>query len=290
MNAIYRALNTTKQNVHQRLNRYLAEEEEGAQLLTLMDEVREDHPRMGGKSMYVMFLPRTIGRDKFLRIYQENGLKLHQMKAFRRTTVSSGVIRFPNLIQGFELNGINQVWVSDITYFELPDRYAYLTFIMDLFSRKIIGNCASQTLRTEYTTIPALEMALKRIADGDTKPIIHSDGGGQYYSKSFLKLTTGKLINSMGESVYENSHAERINGTIKNMYLIPWNPTNFEQLKKYLTRAVNNYNSTKPHQALCYLTPDQFEQRQDRYPHKNQLLTKEKRSKKEKLYNSNNYV
>jgi transposase InsO family protein len=101
-------------------------------------------------------------------------------------------------------------------------------------------------------------MAMKNLSPGE-KPIIHSDGGGQYYSKSFLELTHGRLINSMGKSAYENPHAERLNRTIKNGYLSCYMPIDFEDLQKLLCKAVKMYNEGKPHQALKGLTPKQFE-------------------------------
>src|SRR5690606_19883784 len=113
------------------------------------------------------------------------------------------------LVTGRELTGVNQVWVSDITYYEMNCKFYYLTFIMDQYSRRIIGYSASHTLRTEDTTVAALKMALGRLkGDQGVRPIIHSDGGGQYYSKEFLSLTNGCLRNSMCKNVYGNPHAE----------------------------------------------------------------------------------
>jgi hypothetical protein len=67
---------------------------------------------------------------------------------------------------------------------------------------------------------------------------MHSDGGGQYYCNEFKKLTKDLgMINSMTEEkVYENSHAERLNGIIKNNYLYPYGPTNMTSLKKLLDK------------------------------------------------------
>jgi transposase InsO family protein len=258
MNQIYRSIGTSKQNVHQRLNHTLMHHEEREQLEYLVGQIREDHPSMGARDLYKKIKPKTMGRDRFYEWYRSKGLTVLPRKNWRRTTDSSGVIRFKNLIQGIKLNGINQVWVSDITYYELDNKFYYLTFVMDQYSRRIKGFCASKELYTEQTTIPALKMAMKYLRPGD-KPIIHSDGGGQYYSKSFLSLTNGKLTNSMGESAYENPHAERLNRTIKNSYLKGYQPQDFDELRKQLARAVEKYNDGKPHQALKGMTPNQFE-------------------------------
>lgn len=262
MNQIYRWLETTKQNVHQRLERELKREEEKEQLKVILCQVREDHPEMGCKLLYKKVKPQTMGRDKFFEFYRDYGFKIIPKKCFRRTTDSSGVVRFPNLIKDLELTGVNQVWVSDITYYEINGKFYYLTFIMDQYSRKIIGYSASKTLKTVDTTIPALKMALTRIkGDEVVKPIIHSDGGGQYYSKEFLSLTRGCIRNSMCESVYENPHAERINGTIKNSYLKGYGPNNLEDLNRKLSKAVYMYNHEKPHCAIQHNTPVEFEQK-----------------------------
>ena len=90
--------------------------------------------------------------------------------------------------------------------------------------------------------------------------ILHSDGGGQYYCKEFKNLTKDlEMVNSMTEEkVYENSHAERLNGIIKNNYLYPYSPSNLASLKKLLNKAVFMYNTGKPHKALGKLTPKSF--------------------------------
>lgn len=258
MNEVYRAIGTSKQNMHQRLARQLQELEEKEQLRQIVDQVRIDHPTMGARALYVKICPKTMGRDRFYKWYHSNGFTVKPIKNWRRTTDSSGVIRFNNLVGRLELNGVNQVWVSDITYYELDGKFYYLTFVMDQYSRKIKGFYASRDLTTEQTTIPALKMALRYLQPGQ-KPILHSDGGGQYYSRSFLALTANNFRNSMGESAYENPHAERLNGTIKNSYLKHYRPQTFEQLTKYLAKAVEMYNDGKPHDSLAGLTPKQFE-------------------------------
>lgn len=292
MNAIYRALGTTKQNFHQRMNGYLAQQEEATQLVKIMHQVRQDHPVMGAEAMYTLISPACIGRDRFVEIYNAHGFKLHQKKNFRKTTDSSGVIRFANLLKDFELTGINQVYTSDITYYEIGYRFYYLTFILDLFSRMIKGYSVSRTLLTEDTTLPALAMALKGMDSTEKEGIIfHSDGGGQYYSKAFLAHTTkAGITNSMCASVYENPHAERINGTIKNSYVKHYAPTSFRSLTKQTKRAVEKYNDERPHQSLRGLSPRAFEQLLADNPQKVRLLTKKKEPKKKGNNNNNNHI
>ena len=259
MNRLYQEIGITKQAFHKRLNRYLEAQDERAQLLSVIYEIRKEHPEMGAREMYFMIKPKCMGRDRFEEFCFENGLRISRKQSFTRTTNSLGVTRFDNLLIGFELKAVNQVWVSDITYFEIEGRFYYLTFIMDLYSRYIVGYSVSPNLLTECTTTPALKMALKHrhIEPG---VIFHSDGGGQYYSKAFKTLTEQYgLKNSMGTTPYENPNAERINGTIKNCYLRHYAPSHYLKLIQQTGRAVKNYNQ-RPHSSLGRLSPKRFEE------------------------------
>jgi transposase InsO family protein len=250
----------SKQSFHQRLDRQLMVLEEGEQLLVLVKQIRNDHPRMSSRQMYRLIQPVHLGRDRFEAFCFENGFKVEVKRSFHRTTNSLGVTRFRNLLVGIELTGINQAWVSDITYYRIGEKFYYLTFILDLFSRVIVGHSVSSDLFTCSTTIPALQCALKcrKIQPG---LIFHSDGGGQYYCKEWLQLTSLRQIrNSMCEDVFENSHAERINGIIKNDYLVGYGPQSYDQLISMTAKAVLKYNSEKPHQAIGNICPLKFEE------------------------------
>jgi len=260
MNWLYRAIGRSKQGVHQWLNRELKRRDEQMQLIRVIEEIREDHPRLSCRNIYYMITPLYMGRDRFESFSYSHGFKLNTKKNVFKTTDSTGVIRFDNLLLELEeLTGVNQVWVSDITYYKIRDKVYYLTFITDLYSRKIVGYSASRTLLTVDTTMVAMKMAkTERNIGKNTNLIIHSDGGGQYYCKEFLKMTKG-IANSMGEAAYDNPHAERVNGIIKNDYLKYYRPDNFEDLKRKLTKAVYLYNNQRPHGSLSRLNPVAFE-------------------------------
>lgn len=264
MNRLYRAMGISKQAFHQHTERHLGMLEEQEQLLPVIAEIRRDHPQMSARVMYGMIRPTCFGRDRFEELCFAHGFKIARKRAYHRTTDSRGVTRFGNLLAGFELTGVNQVWVSDITYYRIGERFYYLTFIMDLFSRRIVGYSASDNLMTENTTLPAIRMAIAGRRPGPGL-IFHSDGGGQYYCKAFLKLTRDcKMRNSMCTNVWENPNAERVNGTIKNSYLNFYAPENLSGLRKMTEKAVDMYNNHRPHQALGYFTPQAFERQQER--------------------------
>lgn len=261
MSNLFEVLSISKQSFYQMLSRRKYKYEEQEQLIPLINEIRRDHPRMSARDIYLKLHPTCMGRDQFERFCMDSGYRIKQLKNFRVTTNSLGVTRFPNIIKDIEVTRVNQVFVSDITYFDLGSDTRYLTFIMDLYNREIVGYSESDNLRTENTTMPALYRVIKERGKANLKgAIMHSDGGGQYYCNEFKALTKElEMINSMTEEkVYENAHAERLNGIIKNNYLYPYGPTNVPSLKKLLAKAVFMYNTGKPHKALGKLTPSMF--------------------------------
>lgn len=276
MRSYYLAAGMSKQAFHQYLDRFYIQRNEREQLLPIIEQIRKEYPTMSAREMYRVIQPVGMGRDRFERFCFDEGFKVERYKAYHRTTDSYGVNRFPNLVKDRELTGVNQVWVSDITYYRIADRFYYLTFITDQFSRRIIGYSVAKNMFTECTTIPALEMAFK--TRNNIKPeVFHSDGGGQYYSKEFKRLTGTQIANSMGCSAYENPYAERINGLIKNDYLIHYNPRTYDQLQIETARAVFNYN-LKRHSSIL-TSPVELENLLTN----SQQLTKEKKKQKKKI-------
>jgi transposase InsO family protein len=261
LNAFYKSMGTSKQNFHQRLRRSKRQQEEIFLLVDLIKQIRQDHPTMNSRAMYYKINPVFIGRDKFEIICRECGFNVDRRMNYRKTTDSTGVIRFDNLLQDRKITAVDQVWSSDITYYEVEGVFYYLTFIIDNYSRRILGHHASGRLQTEQTTLPALKMAIKTRGNCIKEGLVfHSDGGGQYYDDNFLALTRKhKMTNSMCEAAWGNGKAERINGVIKNNYLIHWNIKTPVDLFKKVDRAVKLYNEEKPHSRLGNLSPVQFE-------------------------------
>ena len=260
---LYYVVNISKQAVHKRIELSQMKLEIEAQLILIIHQIRQDHPTMGVRDLYFKIMPESMGRDRFEAFCGENDL-MSVRKVYRpRTTDSYGVKRFDNLILELKITHINQVWQSDITYFELNNRFYYLTFIIDAYSRRIVGHSVSDNLTTTATTLPALQRALKLRGYRKINGLIfHSDGGGQYYAKVFLELTKKyEIKNSMCEYAWENGKAERINGVIKNNYLIHRKIKTFEDLNLEVDRSVQLYNSEKPHKELKRLTPIEFEKK-----------------------------
>jgi putative transposase len=236
--------------------------DERLQLMNMIHQVRSQHPTMGCRDLYYKLAPEFMGRDAFEAFCCDNDLMSKRSRNRRRTTDSSGVKRFDNLVRELQVAKVNQVWTSDITYYELGDRFYYLTFIQDAYSRRILGYSVSQSLHTEDTTLPAMEMAIKSRKNTVLQGLIfHSDGGGQYYAKEFLKLTDKHGINnSMCIYPWENGKAERLNGVIKNNYLRHRRISTYQELKQQVDQTVLLYNLGKPHIKLSRKSPIAFEE------------------------------
>ena len=178
------------------------------------------------------------------------GYRVRRIKNYIRTTVPVW-FNYPNLIKGMSVTKPYQVLQSDITYFDIDGEFYYLVFIIDVYTREILGYNAGNNMRVECN-IEALKMALNKIPKSHLKTMIHhSDRGSQYGGKEYVKLLKDKGIEiSMGEIAQDNAFAERVNGTIKNEYLKLWHIPDFKTLKKKTKQAVNHYNQKRLHQAF----------------------------------------
>jgi len=161
MKNIYKAAGISKQGFHQWLNRKMIQEEDKQQLLLIIAEIRQNHRMLSCRQIYYRLQPKTMGRDRFEEFCYSYGYKVLVKRNHRKTTQSKGFMHFPNLIMGIEeLTDINQLWVSDITYYDIEKETYYLTFITDIYNREIIGYNASESLTTEATTLVSLKMAI----------------------------------------------------------------------------------------------------------------------------------
>jgi putative transposase len=132
---------------------------------------------------------------------------------------------------------------------------------MDVYSRRIIGYHISDNMRAE-NNLAALKMALElRGIDNYGQGLIHhSDKGTQYASDGYTQTLEGYEIKiSMCNEVYENTHIERVNDTIKNQYLNRMEVKNKKQLQTNLNETVRAYNESRPHQSLQKMTPVEYE-------------------------------
>jgi putative transposase len=224
-------------------------------------EIREIHPGMGLRSIYDNFAPSGIGRDAFIALGVEYGLVVDYQPQTPKTTVAHPSALYPNLLTKKKFTDVNQIWSSDITYFMVKEKWYYINFIMDVYSRRIVGYSVADNLRA-VNNVRALQMAfdLRKIDDYRRELIHHSDRGSQYISQAYTDLLKEYNASiSMCSSVLENAHVERVHGMIKNQYLKHWKITTFAQLRKAVDKAVYNYNYLRPHKSLGRKTPVDYE-------------------------------
>ena len=221
-------------------------------------------PRVGVRKLkYLMALQSLfVGRDRLFNLLREQRLLVPIKRAFHRTTQSRH--RFtchPNLIKlGFKPKKPEQLWVADITYFPTRTGEAYLSLVTDAYSRKIVGYHLDDNMRASSVAL-AFKKALKR-RKTDEQLIHHSDRGIQYCSSEYQKIHQRygvKCSMTDGYDCYQNAQAERINGILKQEFLLH-KPNNLAEARKMVQESVDIYNHIRPHMALKYKTPDEIHQ------------------------------
>lgn len=255
--------------------------------IRIMEEVRLEHPGMGLRTMYEMLLPDGIGRDAFVTLGLQEGFRLKSVEKYTRTTYSVKSSRYGNLLAGKVFSGLNQLWSSDITYYYVESCFYYIVLVMDVYSRRIIGYSIADNLRAE-NNLAALKMALeiRGISNYDYTLIHHSDKGTQYASDAYTKLLEDyKISVSMCREVYENTHIERLNGTIKNQYLNRWNIQNLKELKQKLMQTIYKYKNLRPHNSPDQLSSIYYEQKLEKIPPQHKKISQAHHYQGKKLSN-----
>ena len=254
MNALYRTVGISKQAVMQYENRQRIFDQKCSNLLLEVEELRKEHPGCGVEKTYFTLKPDFIGRDRCIEMLMEAGFRLKHKKNYHRTTYSTSVY-YPNLIQGLRVISPQTIWQSDITYIEVNRRFYYAVFIVDIYTKIIVGYKVSDHMRAT-ANMNALEMGVKSF--GYPK-YHHSDRGAQYIYKKYVeKLEKNGTKISMALSAQDNAYAERINQTIKNEYLYYWKPRNYIELQRMVKKAVFHYNNKRAHNHLNKMKPREF--------------------------------
>jgi len=205
----------------------------------------------------------TVNGKKLLRVMRSHGLRALIWRGFKvKTTDSNHAFGYaPNLLPGMRVDGLNQVWVADITYIRILTGFVYLAAILDLFSRKVIGWAISRRIDHELC-LAALKdaIAARKPAAGC---IHHSDRGVQYACGAYVThLRDNELIPSMSAKgyCYDNAFMESWFKTLKaeEVYL-----TEYETYEDVMARVPEFieavYNEERMHSALGYLAPNEFE-------------------------------
>ena len=205
---------------------------------------------------------KKVDKDKIGQIMKDNNLIPKTMKKYKATTNSKHNFPIhPNLIKELEIKNLNQVWVSDITYVKTEEGWLYLSAVMDLFTKEIVGYAMSERI-TRDIVIGALLMANAKFNPPDGI-ILHSDRGVQYASNEYQELLkNNKMICSMSKkgNPYENGAMESFNATIKKELIYPHGTyqTKAEARKEIFEYIELFYNKERLHSSIDYNTPTSF--------------------------------
>lgn len=205
-----------------------------------------------------------ISRPRVARIMRTEGIKSIVCKKHRVCTTDSNhnyPIAENHLDRNFKSSQPGQKWVSDITYIPTKQGWVYLTIIMDLYDRKIIGWALSTSMTTKATIMAAWRMAvINRPFDRDM--IFHSDRGVQYASHLFSGvLKKHHVLQSMSRkgNCWDNAVAENFFKILKSELV---KHSNFECLLKAKVELFEFieiwYNRKRKHSYLGYLSPEKF--------------------------------
>lgn len=208
----------------------------------------------------------SINHKKVLDIMRENKILCRRKKRFKPVTTQSdhNCKIYPNLIENIKVTGLNQVWVSDITYVHLPDDFVYLAAVNDIFSRKCIGWSLSRNIDT-LLTLKALNMAVdSRKNIGLSNLIHHSDRGVQYAAEDYVSRLNElgiKISMSKKGNPYDNAFAESFMKTLKveEVYINDYETFEdaFKNIKHFIEKV---YNTKRLHSGIGYKSPNKFEQ------------------------------
>jgi transposase InsO family protein len=259
-----RKLGMSRQNYYKKRKQRERKAADGGLIGQLVRGERALQPRLGGKKLLRLLKPQlaqegiNIGRDRFFGVLREQGLLLEPLPTAPRTTDSRHSLPvFRNLVKDLELDGPNQAWVADITCIRTDEGFLYLSLLMDRWSRKTVGCHAGDTLEAEGA-LRALNRALASLPAG-ASPTHHSDRGCQYCSHRYVEKlqARGLAISMTGElHCYENAHAERLNGILKQEYGLGVSLRSKQQALRAIDEAVVLYNTRRPHVALNFETPE----------------------------------
>jgi transposase InsO family protein len=207
----------------------------------------------------------NISRKKVAKLMRENGLNARRRRKYIPTTDSKHSLPVcENILnREFTAEKPGEKWVSDITYLRTLSVWIYLTVVLDLFDRKVIGWAISDNLETCNTTIPAFEMAVKN-RQPESGLIFHSDRGVQYCAYSFCDVMRNRCPsvrqsmsrkgncwdNACAESFFKTlkSEEEKLNGK--------YSAAEVRQTAFYFVEVY--YNRERTHSVLDYLTPNEY--------------------------------
>ena len=232
-------------------------------ILSCVKKIRKKHSRLGALKLRselqyeIKRCGRGYGKNKFFDLLRTNDLLLPRRRRYSITTNSNHPFyKHTNQLVNQVITAPDQAWVSDITYLRTREKFVYLSMVTDVYSRKIVGWNVDESLAVEGA-MEAMKMAIRN-SSGTHGLIHHSDRGIQYCCYAYNELAAKKGIKmSMGETgnCYDNAIAERVNGILKDEYLLGDEFVDKMHAFKAVKEAVYLYNYERPHWSLDLKKP-----------------------------------
>jgi len=227
-------------------------------LLRLIDEIYMRSPYYGARKIAAelnrMSLGFAVDRKRVGRLMEEMGIEAIYPKP-KLSRPGKEHKKYPYLLRGVDIERINQVWGSDITYIPTSRGHVYLVAIMDWYSRYVVAWEISNSLE-EYFCIVALERAFRKYGYPD---IFNSDQGSQYTGENFQNIlqASGQVRVSMDGRgrCMDNIFTERLWRSVKYEEVYTKGYENLGQAREGLNQYLTLYNDSRLHQALGYKTP-----------------------------------
>jgi putative transposase len=241
---------------------------EDERLLELIEQVAERNYGAYGYRKTWLALKRAgveAGRDRVKRLMRTHGLQgaKRRGKPWRTTTPDPRALRPPDLVdRDFTAERPDALWVADFTYLRCWEGLVFFSFVLDVYSRRVVGWQFSTSMRTDLV-LDALRMALTRRAAGaDVQLIHHSDAGSQYTSFAFQQVLDdhGVLasIGSVGDA-FDNALAESFVDTFKTELISDRVWRTRSQLELTIVEWVAWFNNERLHESLGDVPPVAFE-------------------------------
>ena len=232
-----------------------AEKPENLELMRMMDEEYLEHPTKGvlGMANYLFALGHIAGPKRVRRLLRKMGI----MAIYPKRNLSKlGLAKYIRSykLRGLEVTHSNQVWCIDITYIPMQKGFLYLTAIIDVYSRYIVGWDVSNTLDAENS----LKVLRKAISVHGKPEIVNSDQGSQFTCPGWVEyLEKQEITISMDgrNRALDNIWIERFWHTLKQEYVYICPAENGNMLCQGLKKFITYYNNQRPHQSLDRKTP-----------------------------------
>jgi putative transposase len=237
----------------------------------LLERIRELHQAnylaYGSRRMWKALLRDgwQVGRSRVERLMRVHGIQgaKRRGKPWRTTTADPAAQRHPDLVnRDFEAPAPNQLWVADFTYLRCWEGVVFFSFVIDAFSRMIVGWQFAANMRTDLV-LDALRMALTtRDPGADVALIHHSDAGSQYLSFDYSQeLDDHDVLASIGSvgDAYDNAMAESFVDTFKTELIADRVWRSRTQLELAIVGYVGWFNHQRLHSALGDIPPAEFE-------------------------------